>query len=206
MFKLIEDLKNSYKKKKIAIKQRLEDFKRERSEEEIFAELYFCLLTPQSKARAADKAIRIMAEKKILISGTEKDMAEVLKSSGIRFHNKKAKYIVESRKFFPLKQKLDINDIEKTREWLVKNVKGLGYKESSHFLRNIGFSGLAILDRHILKNLHALGVIEKIPRTLTAKKYLDIEEKMKIFAEKVGIPLEELDLLLWSEETGEIFK
>ena len=89
----------------------------------------------------------------------------------------------------------------------MKNVNGLGYKETSHFLRNIGLGkNFAILDRHILKNLKRYGVIKSIPKTLTRKKYLEIERKMKKFSEKIKIPLAELDLLFWSEETGEIFK
>ncbi len=197
MLESIAELKNSYEKKKQIIKQRLEEFKKERSEEEIFLELCFCILTPQSKAKAADKAIRIMSEKKILLNGSESDIFSVIDFCGVRFPQNKARYIVEARKF--------LGRLKLEREWLVKNVKGLGYKESSHFLRNIGFSGLAILDRHIITNLHGLGVID-IPKTLTRKKYLEIEEKMKKFAEAVSIPIDELDLLLWSEETGEIFK
>jgi N-glycosylase/DNA lyase len=91
----------------------------------------------------------------------------------------------------------------------VKNIKGIGLKEASHFIRNIGFdyeNQLAILDRHILKNLKEFGVINEIPKTLTSKKYLEIENRMKKFAERIDISLYELDLLLWSKETGIIFK
>jgi N-glycosylase/DNA lyase len=83
----------------------------------------------------------------------------------------------------------------------------MGYKEASHFLRNIGFADdLAILDRHILKNLKIFGIIEEIPKSLSKKKYLEIEEKMRNLANEVNIPLSHLDLLFWSKETGEIFK
>ncbi len=92
------------------------------------------------------------------------------------------------------------------REWLVKNIKGYGYKEASHFLRNIGFEELAILDRHVLKNLKNYGVIEEVPKSLTPKKYKEIEEKMRRFSKSVDIPISHLDLLFWSNETGEIFK
>lgn len=89
----------------------------------------------------------------------------------------------------------------------MKNVKGMGYKEASHFLRNIGLADdLAILDRHILKNLKIFGIIEEIPKSLSKKKYLEIEEKMRNLANEVNIPLSHLDLLFWSKETGEIFK
>ncbi len=93
------------------------------------------------------------------------------------------------------------------REWLVKNVKGLGYKEAGHFLRNIGLGeDLAILDRHILKNLMLMGVIDAVPASLSKKTYLDIEKKMIEFSKQVGIPMGQLDLLLWYKEAGEVFK
>ncbi|HDD57123.1 MAG TPA: hypothetical protein ENF43_01225 [Thermoplasmatales archaeon] len=133
---------------------------------------------------------------------------------GVRFKKNKAKYIIEARKTFTRENEIRIksvissfSDSKKAREWLVKNVKGMGYKEASHFLRNIGFGeDLAILDRHILKNLRLLGVIEDIPKTLTKKRYMEIENKMRKFSRKIGIPLSHLDLLFWSKETGEIFK
>ena len=90
---------------------------------------------------------------------------------------------------------------------MVKSIKGIGYKEASHFLRNIGLGeDLAILDRHILKNLKLLGVIEKIPKSLSRKKYFEIEGKMYEFAKEIQIPIGCLDLLLWYKQTGEIFK
>ena len=93
------------------------------------------------------------------------------------------------------------------REWLVSNLKGIGYKEASHFLRNIGMGkNIAILDRHILKNLQKHGAIKEIPKSLTPKKYVEIENQMRDFSRKVKIPMEEIDLLFWSEETGEVFK
>jgi len=97
-------------------------------------------------------------------------------------------------------------DPKELRDWLVTNVRGLGYKESAHFLRNIGYRGLAILDRHILRNLKRFGVIRRLPPVLNRKRYLHIEEKFLRFADLVGIPIDELDLLFWSMETGVIRK
>jgi len=106
-----------------------------------------------------------------------------------------------------LKKKIEKFNAAAARDWLVRNVKGLGYKEASHFLRNIGLGKeLAILDVHILKNLKELGVIENIPSSLTKKRYLEIEDKMRKFSRRTKIPLAELDLLLWSLETGFVFK
>jgi N-glycosylase/DNA lyase len=92
------------------------------------------------------------------------------------------------------------------RAWLVDHVKGLGWKEASHFLRNVGYRGLAILDRHILKNLRHHRVISVLPGALTASRYMAIEEKFRRFAGEIDIPMDELDLLFWSRETGEILK
>jgi N-glycosylase/DNA lyase len=88
----------------------------------------------------------------------------------------------------------------------VVNVKGMGWKEASHFLRNIGYRDLAILDRHILRNLKLHGVIRSYPASLTPKRYLAIEKAFERFASAVGIPMDELDLLFWSRETGTILK
>jgi len=209
------ELKKSYEKKKCEINKRLENFKKvwEKSDKDIFVELCFCLLTPQSKARAADRAIISLLEKNILFHGSKEQILKELANSGVRFLENKAKYIVEAREFFTRDGKIDIKSklsegtANAKREWLVKNVKGLGYKEASHFLRNIGLGfDLAILDRHIMKNLKKYGVIDEVPECLSRKCYLSLEEKMKEFSKKVNIPLAELDLLFWSEETGEIFK
>ena len=107
-----------------------------------------------------------------------------------------------------IKDNVSNKDPIELREWLVENIIGYGMKEASHFIRNIGFSKnqLAILDVHILKNLKEFGIIDDIPKSLTRKRYLEIEEKMKGFANRLGITLDELDLLLWSKETGIVFK
>jgi len=211
----ISHLKKSYERKKQIIRERLEDFKEvwKKSDERIFAELCFCLLTPQSKARVADRAIKNMIGGNVLLSGGKNQILKELRIQGIRFPENKTKYIIKAREFFTRNGKIDIKSKLKQgtphakREWLVKNVKGLGYKEASHFLRNMGLGfDLAILDRHIMRNLLKYGVIDKIPECITKKCYLSLENKMKKFSEKVDIPLANLDLLFWSEETGEIFK
>ena len=201
-----------YGKKKNVIKNRLKEFKKISKNRDIFGELCFCILTPQSRAVHCDRAIRRLKETGLLFEGTEGNIKPELKGLA-RFHNKKASYLVAARNLFKnkntlnVKSRLDPDDVFKTREWLVDNVKGLGYKEASHFLRNIGLGrDLAILDVHILKNLQKLGVIGKIPSSVTRKSYIEIENKMRSFAEKSRIPLEELDLLFWSGETGFVFK
>jgi N-glycosylase/DNA lyase len=207
-------LLNSYFYKKHLISERLEEFREvlSSSDERIFAELSFCICTPQSKAFACWKAISNLANSLLLYHGSSEEIKPFLK--GIRFPNVKAKYIVDARNYFTVEGCFDIKDrlnsfieTKKLREYLVKNVKGIGMKEASHFLRNIGLGeDLAILDRHIIRNLVEFSVIQTIPKSLTNMKYLEIELLMKDFSEKISIPMDELDLLFWSDKTGFIFK
>ncbi len=204
-----------YKKVENIIEKRLREFKRiwaEKDHIEIFKEFIFCLLTPQSKAKFCWEAVLNLEKKNFLFKGSYNDIFNELNK--VRFRKSKAKYIVENRmKFFKdnsfeLINILEkIEDAEKARDFLVKNVKGYGLKEASHFLRNTGFSfELAILDRHILKNLKREGVIDELPSFLPKSKYLEIEEKFRKFSDIIGIPLQNLDLFFWWKETGEVFK
>ena len=212
---LMEEIRAVYKKTKTRIIDRLEEFNalwRNGSEEDIFRELVFCILTPSSRARSAEKAVRTLIQKNLLLNGTQSLIAGELNI--VRFRNNKAKYIDLARKLFyvsgriSLKEKVSAHvSVFEKREWLVASVKGIGYKESSHFLRNISFGGdIAILDRHILKNLNACCVIDKIPGSLSRKNYIDIENKMAGFSKMLEIPLSHLDFALWYKETGDIFK
>jgi len=79
-------------------------------------------------------------------------------------------------------------------------------KEASHFLRNTGHLDLAILDRHILKNMVNLGILNEIPSSISKNTYVSLERKLKDFSEKIGIPFAHLDMLLWAKETGEVLK
>jgi len=209
----MRELLKDYGKRKEEIKNRLKYFEDnyKKGDRHVFSELCFCILTPQAEAIECDKAIKELERTGLLFNGSPKAISPYLRAA--RFLNKKAEFIVKARDLFKkngcfsLKDCIDEKDIFKTRGWLVRNVKGIGYKEASHFLRNIGFGkDLAILDVHILKNLKGCGVIDKIPRSLTKKEYLKTEEKMKKFCRKIRVPMAELDLLFWSKETGFIFK
>ena len=212
---LLQEIKNTYEHKRAEICRRLDEFKemwQAGTEEQIFCELVFCILTPMARGTMCSKAVENMTRSGVLFNG---DCARIARElTGARFINKKAAYIVEARDKFlhgnPVSLRSifgKINDGYQAREWLVGNVKGIGYKEAGHFLRNIGFDqDLAILDRHILKNLKKLGLIDGVPDSLTRRQYLTIEVKMKEFSEVIRIPMSHLDFVLWYKETGEILK
>ena len=210
----IQALQALYQERREEIQKRLAEFRQVMTwkDEEVFSELCFCLLTPQSSAKVCWEAVTALKQKTLLLKGQPPELEPYLRS--VRFSDSKAKYIVEARTMFSNDGKMHLksrissfyNPFE-LREWLVENVKGLGYKEASHFLRNIGLGeGFAILDRHILRNLNQLRVITEIPATITKKRYLEIEERLRRFATEIGIPMADLDLLFWSKETGWIFK
>lgn len=202
---LISALKNSGVRE--LIKSRVEEFKKNRvkTSAEIFKELCFCILTAHFNA---EKTMKIQAEiNDDFLSLSEADLAEKLKALGHRYPDSRARYIVEARKMIPeIERVLSSSRDEKAlREWLVKNIKGLGYKEASHFLRNIGFMNVAIIDFHIINLLSRYGLIEET-KTMTRRRYIEIEKKLAELAKIVGLSLGELDLYLWFIETGKVLK
>lgn len=211
---LNEEILGIYRKIKKDISKAISGYKKawKGTEKEIFAEMAFCILTPQSKAKNAWQAITTLVENNLLYEGSAEEIVEYLNI--VRFKNNKSRYLVEFRDLMTEDGKLQPkkileskgNTFEK-RKWILKNVKGMGLKEANHVLRNLGFGEeIAILDRHILRNLQRLNVIEEIPKTLTEKKYYEIEEAMKKYSEYSGIKMDELDLVLWYKEAGEVFK
>ena len=211
---LNEEILGIYRKIKKDISKAISGYKKawRGTEKEVFAEMAFCILTPQSKAKNAWQAITTLVENNLLYEGSAEEIVEYLNI--VRFKNNKSRYLVEFRNLMTEDGKLQPkkileskgNTFEK-RKWILKNVKGMGLKEANHVLRNLGFGEeIAILDRHILRNLQRLNVIEKVPKTLTEKKYYEIEEAIKKYSEYSGIKMDELDLVLWYKEAGEVFK
>lgn len=211
---LHEEIVKIYKKIKKDIDKAVKGYKKawNGNEKEVFAEVAFCILTPQSKAKNAWQAITNLVNNGLLFDGQSEEIAEYLNI--VRFKNNKSRYLVELRELMTVDGKLQPkkilsekgNTLEK-REWIFKNIKGMGMKEANHVLRNLGFGDeIAILDRHILRNLVQLNIINEIPKSITEKKYYEIEEKMKEYSEYSGITMGELDLVLWYKEAGEVFK
>jgi len=196
----------SYKEKRKAINAKLNEFK-ELKEADYFNELLFCILTPQSNAKKCWEAVEQLVKIEKIEQKNKKKIENILKSK-TRFHNNKSKYILEAKNSWDhILEKLNNNNIIELRNYLAENINGIGYKEASHFLRNIGKSNneIAILDRHILKNLKDLRLIENT-RIKGKKDYLEIEKKFINFSKSINISIDHLDLLFWSQENGEIFK
>jgi len=200
----VEQLKNSPIKE--VVDNRIKEFEQvgKNKQDSVFSELCFCLLTANFQAEKCIKIQSDMGRDFNLIP--KEELAKKLKEVGHRFWPQRAERIVEARE---CKTELCSLVFKKSgqemREWLVNNVKGLGMKESSHFLRNIGYKDLAIIDFHIVDLLEREKLIER-PKTITPKKYLEIEQVLAELGKKTNLNLAELDLYLWYLETGKILK
>jgi N-glycosylase/DNA lyase len=205
LIELVENLKKTEVKK--LVDKRINEFQEmgKKENSEIFKELCFCLLTANYDA---EKAIRIQNEIGYgFLNLNKNEMALKLKELGYRFPNKRAEYIVEAR-VHKNAIKLILNSFEdeqQTRLWLADNIKGLGMKEASHFLRNIGYNNLAIIDFHILDILVKYNLAEK-PKAVNKIFYLKVESLLKELGKKLNLNMAELDLYLWYSETGKILK
>lgn len=186
---------------KRVIDQRLLEFSSFKNKNciEWFSELCFCLLTANASAAGGMKVQAEVSPKEFLELSQEK-LAEKLKKIGYRFPNVRSKYIVGARKFQNIKELIQKMSSQEAREFLVKNVKGLGMKEASHFLRNTGRLDVGILDKHIMRSL---GYEVK---SMNPQRYEKVEKDLIKLARKTGTNLAELDLILWWKQTGTVLK
>lgn len=198
-----------YLEHRSVIDERLAEF-RAVPEGEYLWELLYCLLTPQSRAVNAGAVVEKLKQGNFL---TERfDPTSILRDPEhyIRFHNQKARRLLAAAdRESEIREALTREDLDAAgrREWLVANINGLGWKEASHFLRNIGHLDLAIIDRHILKHMQLSGAIESIPPSIgTRRVYLELESRFRDLAAQAGLTLQQLDLLFWSYEEGSVRK
>lgn len=189
------------------VDQRLRQFTElgKSSSKELFKELCFCILTANCGAERCMEVQSHIGEGFVTLS--EPQLAVELRRLGHRYPNIRARYIIEARRYKDtIKEVIGAFDESvHARAWLVKNIKGIGYKEASHFLRNIGYTDLAIIDFHIIDVLTRYGIIKR-PKTLTRNRYSEIEDQLEEIAKKSDLNLAELDLYLWYMETGKILK
>lgn len=186
------------------------DFKKNilKNDDEIFIELCFCIIVANNSISNALSAYNSIS--KDFLNLNLEELAFSLKNTARRFYNKRAEYIIEARKVKDelinrIKEfrNLEIKELD-FREWLVKNIKGFGYKEASHFMRNLGIFNFAILDRHILKFLFKEKIINEVPKSLNKNKYFEIENILISIAKKLNISMAELDVYIFYIDSGRI--
>jgi N-glycosylase/DNA lyase len=214
---VVESIRATHRVRQQEIRRRLHEFRdvwSKGSDARLWEELVFCIFTAGASARMGLRAVE--AIRPLLMDGNREDMTLALQRAGAhRFPVERPGYIVVTRAYLrehcdmALRKKLQsFADPIERRDWLAqeKQVKGLGYKEASHFLRNIGLSGYAILDKHVMSCLMDLKVVETPKPPGNRTRYLETEERLQAFARNIGIDFDELDLVLWSMKTGEVLK
>lgn len=200
----INEIKNAINECNSIVNARIKEFEEiGKNEDSTFKELCFCILTANCSARKG-----ILIQNSIgdgFIHMSREELYKKLIELRYRFPNR-VDYIIEARKYYGNLLKI-VNEFKSSffaREWLVKNIRGIGYKEASHFLRNIGFKDLAIIDRHVLKYLINKELTNY--KNLTKKRYLELEILLSSIANELNTTLAELDLYIWYLSTGEILK
>ena len=199
------------------INKKISDFEKiiaRNDSSEIFHEMVFCILAAGTSAKLAETASEILKEDDFFIKANEREVVSKLKKC-YRFYNVRGKYIVQTREFivseygFNFKKLFNSFDNKiSLRNYIAtnKSFKGLGMKASSHFLRNIGYNSLAILDFHILDIMREHKLISFSLKSLNMKRYLSIEKTLKDFSQEIKIDLARLDLILWYIKTGTVIK
>lgn len=215
------DIEKQYEEQKEEIESRLEEFHelRDAPEERKFLELVFVILTSQTKAEKAWEAAKQLESQDLLTSGNDECIQQVLEEQDVQYAKEKASYIIENyenlsqptladpERKLKISNRIDVEDLDSSRDWFAENVKGISWKGASHFLRNIGYgNGFAIISSHIIDTMQELGLVEAAEPPRNREEYLELEERLQEFAEDTGIDIEALDLVLWSMKTGEVFK
>jgi N-glycosylase/DNA lyase len=213
----VERVVATHRARRKDIKKRLGEFQevwRHGSDARLWEELVYCIFTAGASARMGLNAID--AVRSLLLDGEPEEMTQVLREAGAhRFPVARPRYIVTTRNYFrvnfgmALRERLrSFSDPFERRDWLAqeKQIKGLGYKESSHFLRNVGFKGHAILDKHVMHCLAEMNIVDTARPPADRRKYLEVEQEFQRFAQHIKVDFDELDLVLWSMKTGEILK
>jgi N-glycosylase/DNA lyase len=211
----VEKIRATHRERRYEIQARLAEFEavwQSATDARLWEEMVYCIFTAGASARMGLGSVE--AIRSLLKRGTHEQLADALQGKH-RYPNSRSGYIVETREFLEadcgmrLRERLESFDsANERRDWLARTreIKGLGYKESSHFLRNVGLRGYAILDKHILRCLAEVGRIASPQPPSTRARYLATEDVLRNFARELRVDFDELDLVLWSMKTGEILK
>ncbi|WP_062381571.1 8-oxoguanine DNA glycosylase [Pseudomonas abietaniphila] len=90
-------------------------------------------------------------------------------------------------------------DVSDVRAWWVANASGMGPKQASMFLRNVGATyDLAILDRHVLNYMSAQGIYSGEQVSISGlSQYGRYEDRLRDHAQEMNCPVGLLDWAIW---------
>ena len=196
------------KKLRARVLERAEEFRlNNRAGEDVwFRELILCILTSNSSFISAYKALNYIFSDLLYLD--QEQISKRLREAGYRFYNLKSKYIYKAKQWYgdltTKIKKIADDSQEDAREYIVENIYGLGLKEASHFLRNVGYFDLAIIDRHILRFLNQIGTSNL--KLKNKKDYYLGESVLKSIATSLNIQVGLLDLFIFFKQANIIVK
>ena len=188
-------------------------------EEFLWRELSCCILSSQVKYELA-RSVAVAIDTKMPLSSTHgsweavaDDLLTVLNGTfyitgrprRYRFPATKSQQIAQtwaaicSQSETLTKFLTEFGDVISLREWMVRHAPGLGPKQSSMFLRNAGLTlDLAILDRHVLRYMEAIELLnEGEHHTATFRDYRRTEGLLRRHADELGYRVGLLDWAIW---------
>jgi N-glycosylase/DNA lyase len=188
------------------------------TEPRLWTELACCVLSsqvPYATAQAA--AVRVEAAGLLLDSGLsphalEASLADLLRrpfelDTGVRryrFPDSRARQLAATAT--AVRRHADglaglltgFQQMETAREWFVDHAPGLGPKQASMFLRNVGASyDLAVLDRHVINYMMVVGLTADPAPVRRMADYRRDEIILKDHAAEFGLPVGFLDWAVW---------
>lgn len=201
----------------------------EMSEDELWYELCLCILSsnvPYELAKSAFLHLRdaqlLRPERIIESPNSTKQIAHELsrriylpkKKDGsyrkYRFPNIRAQNIVSAAQTLYLKSSGLFGLLKKARserearDFLAKNIAGVGLKQASHFLRNIGYSNsLAIIDSHVIAFLKEVEVVpQRKIKTVTPEIYMKLERILQDLCKSLDLNMSIFDMAIWHYMRG----
>ena len=185
---------------------------KKRSEDDLWREMVLCILGSRVKFEVAHAAVERMNRMRLLSHSRrsvgfdryEKDTMTAL-SGGYPFYRVRANHLrraaerLYSSRGSVLEFLDSAGDTHSARRILASEVVGLGPKQASLFLRNIGYTKcIAILDVHVLTYLSWVGLTDTPLKSVsTLEKYEVLENSFIKHAYSFGYSPHQFDLAVW---------
>ena len=182
------------------------------SEDNLWRELVSCILGSRVRFEVAYAAVERLEENELLTARRREsrfqqyeDDATAALSGGYPFYRLRARQLREAAERLYGKSGSirgflqDALDVRAARRLLTDEIAGLGPKQASLFLRNIGFAQyVAVLDVHVLAYMNWVGLTEKLFRSVpTIRKYETLEDAFIQHACSLGCSPDRFDLAVW---------
>ncbi len=179
-------------------------------------ELCFCLLSPMTRYEHVRACIQRLERQGLLqrLSTCPSDVRSMQVRSlleqlpgACRFPRQKAEWVKEAGELFYGDQSTGgitgfLNrqtSALAARKALAETVPGIGMKEASHFMRNIGLGkDMAVLDSHLRRFLTEMRIVDAdTAASGSVSSYLRMERALGYLAFNAGLSMDALDLAIW---------